>query len=876
MRIVAFTMTILCLIFLVQPSLFAVQPISPRVIQLHDNWLIQSSTKVTSVEEQISKVSLNTEDWFKATVPSTVLGNLVADGLIKNPFQGRNLDNIPDSLFEKPWWYRTTFFLPAMPDKNTRVSIKFLGINYRADIWLNGKLVASKDSIFGGFRQFEFDITKYLNFGDSNVLAIKVYRPIPGDVTLGFVDWNPAPPDHDMGIWRPVELHIFGGVEIKNPFVASSLDTATLNSADLTISAELNNDLDQEINGIITGTIGNIKFSKEVTLPPKAIRTTVFNVNEFPQLHIKKPRLWWTHDFGTPNLYSLRLEFKVKNKVTDIKEVRFGIRQITDYINKDGFRGYKLNGKNILIRGGGWTDHIFLNQSKKDLEAQIEYAVNMHLNAIRMEGFWGESSDIYNLCDEKGILIMAGWSAQWEWKNVFGKEDDEFGGIKSAADMATAAQSFKDQVNWLRNHPSIYVWVYGSDKLPRPELEKAYLEILAKYDTTRPFLASAKENKSTLTGLTAVKMRGPYDYVPPVYWFVDTTYGGAFGFNTETGPGPQVPRTESLEKMLSPDSLWPINGEWYYHCSRGMFKHLDRYNEAIDKRLGTPMGLPDYERKAQYTNYEAMRAMFEAFGAFKFKATGVIQWMYNSAWPKMWWQLYDYYLNPTGAFYGAQKACEPIHIELNPANNRIYVVNSTLQNINNLRFVARIYNFDLTTRYELNGICVAEPNSSILVGTIPQIDSLSSTYFVDLRLLKGGKTLSSNFYALSTSADLLDWGKSTWYVTPEKSFADLKRLNELPQTTLKVKHRFEIRGKRQLIKVELHNPSNHLAFMVYLAVKNIRTKDPVLPIFWDENYISLLPSESRSVTGYFYLDKQSYKELALEISGWNIETKLLK
>ncbi|MGC8653732.1 MAG: glycosyl hydrolase 2 galactose-binding domain-containing protein [Candidatus Kryptoniota bacterium] len=856
--------------------LLANTSILPQVIVLHDNWLIQSSSRVGLNERQISSVSYPAVNWYRAVVPSTVLGTLVSDGIFKNPFQGRNLDSIPDSLFEKPWWYRTTFQLPRMLKGGTQVSIKFLGINYKADIWLNGSLVASSDSVFGGFRQFEFNVTKYLKFGGKNVLAVKIYRPIPGDVTLGFVDWNPTPPDHDMGLWRTVELHIFGGVEIKNPFVASSVDTATLKSADLVISAELNNNLNREVTGVISGTIGKIKFSKRIKLAPQSAATAVFNVNEFPQLHINHPRLWWTHDFGSPNLYNLHLEFKVDNEIIDTKEVRFGIRQISDYINEAGFRGYRLNGKRILIRGGGWTDHIFLNQDRKNLESQIEYAVNMNLNAIRMEGFWGESSDIYNLCDEKGILIMVGWSAQWEWKNVFGKEDDEFGGIKSREDMATAAQSFEDQVKWLRNHPSIYVWAYGSDKLPRPELERMYLGILARYDTTRPFLAAAKEHKSTLTGLTAVKMRGPYDYVPPVYWFVDTTYGGAFGFNTETGPGPQVPRVESLKKMLSPDSLWPINGEWYYHCSRGMFRHLDRYNEAIDRRLGSPTGLSDYERKAQYTNYEAMRAMYEAFGAFKFNATGIIQWMYNSAWPKMWWQLYDYYLNPTGAFYGAQKACEPVHIEFDPANNKIYVVNSTLQDINNLKFVARLYNFDMKKRYELEGMCMAKSNSAAMVGKILQKDSLSSTYFLDLRLLKGHKVMSTNFYALSTSNDTLNWSKSTWYVTPEKSYANLKMLNELPQVTLEVKHQFVHAGKKSFIKVELHNPSNHLAFMVYLEVKNLTTKDPVLPIFWSENYVSLLPGETRLITGHFYSNERNFKQLALEISGWNIHTKIFK
>lgn len=494
----------------------------------------------------------------------------------------------------------------------------------------------------------------------------------------------------------------------------------------------------------------------------------------------------------------------------------------------------------------------------------------MHLNTIRMEGFWGENSDIYDLCDEKGILIMVGWSCQWEWQNIFGKPNDEYGGIKSPEDMATAAQSFEDQIKWLRNHPSIFVWACGSDLIPRPDLERKYLKILSECDTTRPCVASAAEHTSEVTGPTAVKMRGPYDYVPPVYWFADTAYGGAFGLNTETGPGPQVPRIESLKKMLSPDSLWPINGEWFYHCSRGIFRDLARYDDAIDKRLGNPSSLDDYERKAQFTNYEAMRAMFEAFGAKKFKATGVIQWMYNSAWPKMWWQLYDYYLNPTGAFYGAQKACEPIHVEYNAADGGIVIVNSTLEPSNDFQLKARVLNFNLKDRFNFEKSIGVSANTSDEVFRIPKADSLSRTYFLDLRLYRNDSLVSSNFYALSTQLDTLHWKKSSWYVT-ESSYADLTELNKLPEIKLETKEQIAHRAGDYFVKCVLRNPTDKLAFMIYLSVKKGKTDDSVLPIFWDDNYITLLPGETRTVQGYFHADDLQGEAPRIKISGWNVD-----
>ncbi len=841
-----------------------------RTVDLKHNLQIQSSEKLSVGGETLSSESFNPDGWYKASVPSTVLGTLVADGIFKNVFQGRNLDKIPDSMFVNPWWYRTTFEMPAKARDANHVTLKFLGINYKADIWLNGKLIASSDSVLGGFRQFQFDITNDVHFGGKNVLAVQIYKPGPGSLTLGFVDWSPEPQDHDMGLWRPVELHISGDVAMAFPFVATKVDTATLKEAELTVSAELTNNLDREATGTLEGKIGKISFAQKVTLSPHEKKIVSFSPEAFHQLVIRNPRLWWTHDFGKPNLYSLRLQFRMDGLTTDYADTKFGIRQINDYVNPEGFRGYKLNGKKILIRGGGWADQIFLQQNEKNLRAQIDYAVNMHLNAIRMEGFWGENSDIFNLCDEKGILIMAGFSCQWEWKNLFGTENDDYGCIRSPEDMELAARSFADEIKWLRNHPSIFVWLYGSDLHPRPELEKMYQADLARYDTTRPFLSSAAEHTSALTGPSRVKMRGPYDYVPPVYWYADTAYGGAFGFNTETGPGPQVPREGSLRKMLSPDSLWPINGEWYYHCSRGRFRDLRRYNDAIEGRLGTPTSLADYERKAQFTSYEAMRPMYEAFAANKFKSTGVIQWMYNSAWPKMWWQLFDYYLNPTGAFYGAEKACEPIHVEYNYADSGIVDVNSTLQPADGLVLKARVLDFNMKDIYHFEKELGIAANVSKQITVLPAVNSPTTTYFLDLRLYRGKKLVSVNFYALSTTPDEPQWSKSTWYVT-ETRYADLKELNELPDVKLGVKENFVRKGDKYFVTAEVHNPTDHLAFMAYLSVKEGNTGETVLPIFWDDNYVSLLPGETRTLKGHFYVEDLHGRAPKLEISGWNVK-----
>ncbi len=842
-------------------------------IKLEKNWQIQSSAKITEGGSEISTVGYKANNWYPAEVPATVLGTLVKDKVYTNIFFGKNLDKIPTAQFDAPWWYRTEFVIPGKKGFNT-FKLEFGGINYRADIWFNGKQIAAKDTTEGGFRRFEIDVSSLVKPGKKNVLAVEVTAPGKGEPTMGFVDWNPKPPDHNMGLWRSVTLKMTGDASLNFPFVKTRVDTATLKKAWLTISTGVQNNSSKDVSGILTGEIGSIKFSKTVALAPNETKLVTFSPNEFPELIRNNPRLWWTHDFGKPELYSLNLKFKIKNFISDEKHVEFGIRQVSEFLTKQGFKGYRLNGKKILIRGGGWTDHILLNNSYKNLVAQIDYAVHMNLNTIRMEGFWGENQDIYTLCDKKGILIMVGWSAQWEWEGVFGKPADEYGGIKSPEDMKTVSESFADQIKWLRNHPSVFLWLYGSDKIPRPALEKKYLEILKEDDPTRPYLASAHEHTSTLTGKTAVKMRGPYDYVPPDYWFIDTKDGGAFGFNTETGPGPQVPPVESLRKMIPADSLWPINSEWYFHCSRGNFRNLKRYNNAMDERLGSPVNLTDYERKAQLMNYNGMRAMYEAFDANKFVSTGVIQWMYNSAWPKLWWQLYDYNLMPNGAFYGARKAGEPVHIQYYYGKNSIYVVNNTLKTFNNLTAKVLILNFNMDKKYSKELKVDLLPNESKQIISLPAIDNLSETYFLDLSLYKGNKKVSSNFYSLSKTPDVLDTAKSTWFVTPEKQYANLTELNNLPEIDLQVQRHFKKEGKKEFVTVELNNPTDNLAFSIELVVTSGNKDNAVLPVFLSDNYFSILPHGKKIIKGYFYTDDLGGEKPFIKVSGWNIKTKI--
>ncbi len=837
---------------------------------LNEGWFIQSSEGLSETGESLSSTGFDVQNWYPADAPRTVLAALLENRVYTDPFFGKNLENIPTEQFKHPWWYRKEF---ALEDKNAFSSVRliFEGINYSANIWLNGKKIASADKILGAFRMFDIDITETVVLG-MNALAVEVFPPKPGDFTIGFVDWNPRPPDENMGIWREVRLRMSGPISINDPFIQSEVNLETLGEARLTVSAELMNHSNKQVSGILQGEIEQISFRQPFNLDPREKRKISFKPDEHNALILSNPRLWWPNNLGDPNLYTLKLTAIVNDQESDKQSARFGIREVADYINEEGHRGYKINGEKVLIRGGGWVDDLFLIEDPKKIETQFKYARHMNLNAIRLEGFWGSSQTLHDMADLYGILLMAGWSCQWEWEDYLGKPVDNFGGVKTPEDMDLISRSLRDQVLWLRNHPSIFVWVLGSDMLPRPELEKKYKTFLEDIDPTRPTLSACGSAVSDISGPTAVKMNGPYDYVTPNYWYVDKKHGGAYGFNTETGPGPQPPPLESIKKMIPEDHLWPIDDVWDFHCGRNEFNTLDRYNNALHHRYGKPESVEEFARVAQVANYEAIRAMFEAFGVNKHTTTGLIQWMYNSAWPEMYWQLFDYYLMPNGAFYGTQTGSAPLNIVYNYGDKDIYIVNDTRRAYEGLKAEIRVLNSEAHVLFSEDISLDIEKNISMKLLEMPRVDGLSPVYFIDLKLKDSpGNILGRNFYWLSTEEDILDEKNTLWFVTPNKSFADFSGLKDLPDVQIDAIHQFIDRGEEQEIQVTLENPSDRLAFFIELNVYGTESGRSVVPIFWDDNYVSLLPGETREIRARFSKEDLEGETPAFRFSGWNIQ-----
>jgi exo-1,4-beta-D-glucosaminidase len=857
-----------CLLACAHPALAE----AGNLLLLENGWQIQSAAQLSGGNPgadgaAISSDRYSVDGWHRASVPTTVLGALVNEGVYTNIYFGTNFGKIPHAPFTGSWWFRNEF--PVTREQAAgNADLVFEGINYRANIWLNGQQIAATNDIFGAFKNFKLDASGKLKSG-KNTLAVEVFPPQPGDFTMGFVDWNPHPPDGGMGLFRPVKLHFYKAVELDNVFVASKIDHNGWDQAALTVRVDLKNKTDHETEARVTGEIGKIMFGETFKLVPGETRTVELTPEHNAPLNIAHPQLWWPWELGEPHLYNLKLTASANGKTSDSSQTRFGIREVSDYITPDGYRGYRINGRKILIRGGGWADELLLRENATNLAAQLQYTKAMNLNTVRLEGIWGSSQRLYDLADEYGLFVMVGFSCQWEWKDQLGKECDNYGGFKSEADLELATNYLHDQVIWLRNHPSIYVWVVGSDKLPRPELETRYDALLKTIDPTRPVLKTCGDDTSKVSGPSAVKMNGPYDYVTPNYWYDDVKNGGAFGYNTETGPGPQPPPLESLQRMIPPEDLWPIDRVWNFHCARGEFGHLTRYVDAFNNRYGAVAGVDEFAYKSQAANYEAIRPMYEAFAANLPHTTGIIQWMLNPSWPKLFWQLYDYYLVPGGAFFGTKKGAAPVAIIYNYGDQGIYLVNQTGKDFGS--YVTTITAYDLNSKIILQQ---ATTNAGSAYGSrkvfdLSKLASPTPVYFLDLHCAgaDGGGDIANNFYWLSTKPDVLNEGKSTWYVTPNKSFADMTSLNQLPPATVKSNVSYESSGEGEDAEVTLQNTGDTLAFFIEMRIVGTQSQQSLTPVFWDDNYISLPPHTTKVLRAHF----PSGEKPELKLRGWNVK-----
>jgi exo-1,4-beta-D-glucosaminidase len=861
-------------------------------IPLRQGWEIQSACKVQADGDQLSSIQYKSHDWIQANVPTTVLAAQVAAGIYKDPYMGMNLRNIPgttypigarfsnlpmaqDSPYQCGWWYRKQFQVPAGYQDKT-IWLHLAGINYRANIWLNGQLVADTKQIAGAYRIYYLDITKAIAVGQPNVLAVEVFAPLPTELGINWVDWNPAPPDKNMGLWGPVDLVTTGPVAIRSPFITTHFEDSSLKVADITVIAQLQNALDHPVEGIIFGNFAGVTFEQPVQLSAGESRSISFSPEQFPQLKISHPSIWWPAEMGAHPLETLTVRFVSNGQVSDTVSARVGIRDVTSELTNNGTRLFRINGKPILIRGAGWSQDMMLRQESEHLPEQIRMVKDMHLNTIRQEGKL-EADEFYHLTDENGILVMAGWCCCDEWEhqmqwtpgiNEYHEADSGYLRPWPPEILQVATTSLREQLLRLRSHASVLVWLNGSDYPPTAPVEQAYLNVEKETRWPNPTLSSAGGFISSVTGPSGVKMTGPYNYVSPSYWLVDTQHGGAFGFNTETSPGPAIPQPDSLVRFLPRQNRWPIDKAWDYHAGGEGFMDLDVFNAGMRATYGWPNSMNAYSRIAQTMAYDGERAMFEAYARNKYTSTGVVQWMLNNAWPSVIWHLYDYYLQTGGGYFGTKKACEPVHVQYSYDDHSIYAVSSLPLAMPSLTVHVEVFDLNLKLVFHQTNTVNLAADGSQRVMDIPEsvFQPDHSIHFVRLEMKNEvGEIVSQNFYWIPSKLTQFDWAKTTMY-TPAKVYADMQALRTLPKS--------EIHGTLTIANNELHvhleSGSHALAFQV--EVQGFAANgEPIIPLLWSDNFIELMPGEHRDLIAQLP-EKYSGTGAHVVISGWNTNT----
>ncbi|MEU6969985.1 exo-beta-D-glucosaminidase [Kitasatospora aureofaciens] len=834
---------------------------------------IQSSAKLTDSPEAVSSPGYRPEGWHAAGARSTVYAALVADHTYADPFYSENMKTVPKEQFQVPWWYRSDL---TVNDTSARTYLDVTGVVSAADVYVNGKQVATQEQIAGMYTVHELDITAHVRQG-LNTVAFRIKPNDPKkDLTSGWIDWNPAPPDNNMGMVYDITVRRAGAVSLGDAHVITSVDMPSLSSAQVTVKATARNDSDRTVTSTVTGTIGELTFGKDVTLAPGETKPVVFTPDDTPQLRLANPRIWWPAGMGDQPLYDLRLEAKTDGAVTDTAHKSFGIRHVKGELNKDGARSYEINGHPLLIRGANESPDLLWRWNPQEAADRITHALNMGINTIRLEGHL-EPDEFYDMADKAGMLLLPGWECCNKWQ-----DRDEGHGPYTAHEHEINRGSMAAVAARLRNNPSVISFLIGSDKAPSEESASDYQKALEAADWTLPVVSDINR-ESVLDYRSGLKMTGPYEWVPPVYWYRKDD-GGAEGFNSETSAGPSIPTMDTLRRMMTPgelQSMWTNPEAVPYHRAPGTsFETVGYFNKALSERYGTLTSLDDFVRKAQLSQYEAVRAQFEAFGRnftdAENPSTGHIYFLLNSPWTSLHWQLFDRYFDQGGAYFGAKKANEDVHIQYSYDDRSVVVVNRRTARTQGLTAHVDLYNTDGTRRFHQDaaGLTVPGDGGRTVALTVPEnVPDLSTTYLAKLTLTDStGKEVSRNVYWLSTKPDVVDeeWG---WPMNRTTSYGSLDGLNRLARARVSATATSASTDDTTTVTVTLTNTGTGNTPALLTDVHLVDDKDrPVLPVTWSDNRVSLWPGESTTLTATVRSADLADAVPSLRISGWNTDT----
>jgi len=839
-------------------------------------WKLQKLETDFLAGQVVSQTEFNDSDWHSVTTPNSLVGNYVEAGVFPDPFIGTNMADIPGykqgrkehfafyrmpdgSPFRKSFWYRTTLEMPSFPETE-RFRLALDGINYRANIWVNGKRVAGSGFVSGTYRQFDFDISYWIKGGETNCIAIELTPQEPDELGMTFIDWSPVPPDDSAGIWQPVRLYSTGVVSISSPTVRTTLDSS-LSRADLEVEFTLASKTKQIITSDVTLKINNATLTIPFQLRPLEERVITINSEEYPELTIENPKLWWPWDMGEQPLYDANFAVNVEGTLSAEQSITFGIREITSEINEHGARHFSVNGKEILVRGTAWSPDLLLRQDFEREEVDIAYLKQMNFNTVRLEGKLA-SDNFWDICDREGVLILAGWPCCTHWEQWDKWKPDDY---------IVARESQRSQLLRLRNHVSFAAWFYGSDFPPIEPVEKIYLEQIDELMPSLIRISSAAAFTSKLTGKTGVKMSGPYGYVPPSYWYNREMPGFANSFNTEAGPDSSFPRYETICKMIPDESQRYVGSEtWNYHAGLASFDDTELMNSVIESRYGvTRSNIKQFIDASQINSYEAWRGMYEAYNRFYPEGTGVIGWMMNGHWPSLIWQMYDYWLFPTGGFYGARKAGASVTVQYCYDDRSIWVINNSHEPFSGAISVD-IFNGDSQPVSDKNCSVALKPMERIQIAT-PELPD-EPLFFLSLKVLDNEIVIHRNFYWLTNIQEEFKQErlKSEWFYRPLTKGSDFSSLLTLPQTELSVK-RSILSDTQNTISLFNSGSTVAVAILVDLIDSN---GEIVSKVLWSDNYIFIPPNESVDIVADTQFLSAS-DTFTVRITGQNVSEQCL-
>lgn len=857
----SFTLIAVLLIFLSEISLAQKQE-----ILINKNWKAKRAGEITVDGTVISKPGFQLYDWMDAVVPGTVLTTLLHNGKVPDPFFGINNELIPD-IYETgaeyyTFWFQNDFELPKR-NPGQQVWLKFRGINYKANIFLNGKRV-NTDTHEGMFLREKYLITDLLNEQGPNRLAVLVEPPTPvgkvnggqgGDgviarsVTQQYTpgwDWVCSVPDRNTGIWDQVSVEITGAVDIRNPYVKTRVPGKRTpgekqEPAFLTVSAELVNPTNTFQEGILVAKLDEKEWEKHVQI--QAGETIITDLSE---MKVENPKLWWPNGMGPQNLYRLELQFKQKNTVSDSENVNFGIRQTDDYFDKKvGGRVFLVNGQKVFIKGGNWiSSDLLLRLSPERYEAEIKMHARMNMNMIRV---WGgsitERPEFYNACDKYGILV---WQDLWITGDCNGcwldpkKKDSQERRRAYPDDHSLFLASVIDQVKLLRNHPGLYLWCGGNEFPPPDDINKKLeKETIPEFDGTR-FYVNYSTSDSILRNTIGGTGDGPYGIQDPLHFFVTQS----FPFNPELG-SVGMPNVETMRKMMDEKDLAPprndrANSVWQYHKYIGYGDHIENFGEI--------KGIDDFCKKAQLVNYEQYRALQEGFNSGMWNLyTGMLVWKNQNPWTALRGQFYDVFLEQNGGFYGIQHGAVPLHVQLNLNDSAVCVVNQTLFDEEELTVEAQLFDLHGKKLGEQSFRVNAGSNSYKIAGKLAKDQRPEGIWFARLILKdKSGKVVDENLYWLTHSP------------------ADLKDFERLKPAQLQV-------NINNHTEISIKNENTETAFFARLKVVDKTSGDLALPVFFSDNYLTLFPAEQKTIELDISHLPSSIKlqNLQLVVEPWN-------